>query len=156
MQIVNCFHHLRKFYWTALLQSKEALLECSVSTPRRLQTLAASPQSGTCHTQALAPSNRIEARGRRKLCDINSPAGSFVNPLATELGGLWKRDDDSSPKIHVKDEDKVQNNRFENEREKCRPAYFVNGPGSSRMYSLFKQVTLTMSLQVAQPRISTR
>lgn len=34
-----------------------------------------------------------------------------------ELGGLSKKDD-SPPKIHFKDEDNAQNNRFENEKEK--------------------------------------
>lgn len=34
-----------------------------------------------------------------------------------ELGGLSKKHD-SPPKVHFKDEDNVQYNRFENEREK--------------------------------------
>lgn len=40
----------------------------------------------------------------------------IVQENLPELGGLWKGD--SSPKMPFEDEDKVQNNRFENEREK--------------------------------------
>lgn len=40
-----------------------------------------------------------------------------------EPGGLSKKDD-SLLKIHFKDEDKVQHNRFENERAKLKSAYF--------------------------------